>query len=72
MCAKRIQEFSFTHGQARGTLPFGFLEQQKVKVYGSENVRDAGYWILTELGKEVIRYLEANQQVLDKEGSLSE
>jgi len=48
------------------------LEQRKVKVYGSDNVRDEGYWVLTELGKEVIKYLQANKQVLDKEGSLSE
>jgi hypothetical protein len=47
------------------------LEQRKVKVFGSDNVRDEGYWILTELGKEVIRYLQANKQVLDKEGSQS-
>ena len=48
------------------------LKQRKVKVYGSDNVRDEGYWVLTELGKEVIKYLQANKQVLDKEGSLSE
>jgi len=47
------------------------LEQRKVRVYGSDNVRDEGYWILTELGKKVIKYLQENQQVLDKEGSLS-
>ena len=48
------------------------LEQRKVKVYGSDNVRDEGYWILTELGKSVILYLQTNQQVLDKEGSQPE
>jgi hypothetical protein len=47
------------------------LEQRKVKVYGSYNVRDEGYWVLTELGKDVILYLQKNQQVLDREGSLS-
>lgn len=46
------------------------LEQRKVKVYGSDNMRDEGYWILTELGKDVIRYLQVNKQVRDKEGSL--
>lgn len=30
---------------------------------------DEGYWIPTELGNDVIRYLETNKQVLDKEGS---
>lgn len=48
------------------------LEQRKVRVYGSDNVRDEGHWILTELGKSVILYLQKNQQVLHKEGSLSE
>ena len=31
---------------------------------------DEGYWTLTKLGKSVISYLQANKQVLDKEGSL--
>ena len=30
---------------------------------------DKGFWILTELGKSVIVYLQMNKQVLDKEGS---
>ena len=48
------------------------LEQRKVRIYGSDNVRDEGYWILTELGKDVILHLQENQQVLDKEGSLKQ
>lgn len=48
------------------------LEQRKVRVYGSDNVRDEGYWVLTELGKDVVLYLQKNQQVLHKEGSLSQ
>ena len=47
------------------------LEQRKVRIYGSDNIRDEGYWILTELGKDVIKYLQANPQVLDKEGAVS-
>ena len=43
------------------------LEQrQRVAVRGSF---DEGYWVLTELGKDVILYLEENKQVLDTEGS---
>lgn len=43
------------------------LEQRR-KASGPRQY-DEGYWILTEFGKEVIRYLETNQQVLDTEGS---
>jgi uncharacterized Tic20 family protein len=46
------------------------LEQRKERIYGSDNVQDKGYWILTELGKNVILYLQNNQQILKKEGSL--
>lgn len=45
------------------------LEQRKVRVYGSDNVRDGGYWVLTELGNDVILYLQSNQQVLHEKGS---
>ena len=45
------------------------LEQRKVRIYGSDNTRDEGYWILTELGKKLVKYLQKNQQVLHKEGS---
>lgn len=48
------------------------LEQRKEGTYGSANVRDKGYWILTELGKDIILYLQKNPQVLDNEGSLSQ
>lgn len=48
------------------------LEQRKTGIYGSDNVRNEGYWILTELGKKIILYLQQNKQVLDKEGSLNE
>jgi hypothetical protein len=48
------------------------LEQRKVRIYGSDNVRDEGYWVLTELGKKVILYLEKNPQVLHNEGSVSQ
>ncbi len=45
------------------------LEQRKVKVFGSDNVRDESYWILTELGKSVILYLQKNKQILCMAGS---
>lgn len=44
------------------------LEQRKERIYGSDNTKDVGYRILTERGKEVIKYLQKNQQVLDKVG----
>lgn len=47
------------------------LEQRKVKVFGSDNVRDESYWILTELGKSVILYLQKNKQILCMAGSQS-
>ena len=37
-----------------------------------EQRKTGDYWILTELGKRVILYLEKNQQVLDRKGSLSQ
>lgn len=45
------------------------LEQRKERIYGSDNTQDVGYWILTERGKEVIKYLQKNPQVLRKEDS---
>ena len=45
-----------------------FEQRRKAK---GPRMYDEGYWILTELGKEVILYLQANKQVLDKEGSQS-
>ena len=43
------------------------LEQRRTA--SGPRMYDQGYWVLTELGKEVILYLKANEQVLDKEGS---
>lgn len=43
------------------------LEQRKERIYGSDNTKDVGYWVLTDRGKEVIRYLQKNQQVLHNE-----
>lgn len=34
-----------------------------------ENRSTGSYWVLTDIGKRVISYLEKNQQVLHKEGS---
>lgn len=44
--------------------------EQRQKASGLR-MYDEGFWVLTELGKEVILYLQTNKQVLDKEGSQS-
>lgn len=62
-------------------LPDDKTSIQDKSVLGQLNLRNivqleqrktGSYWILTELGKRVILYLQKNQQVLDKEGSLSQ
>jgi hypothetical protein len=45
------------------------FEQRKERIYGSDNTKDVGYWVLTNRGREVIKYLQKNQQVLHNEGS---